>query len=59
MSQRNYRKLKVGSRVIIRATPVRGVILERLDNVCLVAREDVIALEMKHCRELELLREPA
>ena len=48
-------EINAGTRVLILGTPLRGVVAERLDNVCLVFRDDSNAPLLRRVDDLESL----
>jgi hypothetical protein len=44
-----------GKRIIIRGTPLRGIVVEEMDKVCLVYRDDTMQPILVREKDLEIL----
>ena len=52
---KTFPRIKVGARVFIKGQPSRAVVADRIDDVCLVYRDDVEWAQIVKARDLELI----
>ena len=51
-----YPKIKKGTRVMIKGQPSKAIVADRIDNVCLVYRDDVLYAQIVSARDLVVIQ---